>query len=152
MSTEEKNQKLGDHFFAQKSLKFEVSITGNATPASKTHSIDDVPGVALLRTEGKVTESDTVEDLSGDFTTAVDATNGQFGILIKGSETDTIKKVLKVTVTEQTSTSTAVAASPASSTYLTSGGNIAIDVLSTGTDLVTESPTYLVEVEYVKQI
>ena len=152
MSTEEKSPKLGDHYLSQKSLKFEVAITAHATPASKVHIIHDVPGVVLLRTEGKVATADAVEDLSGDFTTAVDATNAQFGVLIKGSETDTIRKVLKVTVTEQTSTGTSITVASATAAYLTSGGNIAIDILATGTSLTTESPTFLVEVEYVKEL
>ena len=157
MSTEEKNSTLGNHFLAYKKLAFEVSITANATPADKVHSIKDIPGVALLRTEGKVADADAVEDLSGDFTAAEDTTNGQFGVLIKGSELGSVKKVLRVQVTQLTATGTAiVVASPAQGSlvtdYLSDGGNIAIDITATGTDLETESPTFLIEVDYVKEL
>lgn len=152
MSNQESSVQLANHYLATKKLVFQFSITGHATPASKTHSVADIPSVVLLRTEGKVADADAVEDLSGDFTTAVDATNAQFGILLKATELGDVKKVLKVSVTQQTATGTAIASTPASSAFLTAGGNIAIDVLATGTDLASESPTFTVEVDYVKEL
>ena len=154
MATEEKNTQLADHFLQHRRLVFEFSITANATPASKVHSIKDIPGVALLRTEGKVSEADAIEDLSGDFTTAADNSTGdsQFGLLIKGSELGSMEKVMKVTVTEQTSLASSISYTAADSDYLTSGGNIAIDIAGTGLNLASESPTFLVEVDYVKSL
>lgn len=152
--TEEKNSRLGDHYLAQRDLAFEVSITANATPADKEHGILDLSGVALLRTEGKTAEADAVEDLSGDFTTAVDNSTGdsQFGILLKGSELEEVAKVLEVEVKEQTALATSIAATPAASAYLTAGGNIAIDVAGTGLNLASESPKLLVKVKYLKKL
>lgn len=153
-SFQEKNSQLADHALAQKELFFEVSIEGNATPADKKHEILDLPGVVLLRTEGKVSDSDAVEDLSSDFTTAVDNSSGdsQFGILLKGSELGDMKKVMKVEVEEQTSLASSLSVSSATSDFLTPEGNIAIDIAGTGLDLSSESPKLLVRVVYLSEL
>lgn len=151
MSTEEKNTKLADHRLRQVELCFEVSIASNATPASKKHG-SDLPGVCILRTEGKTSEADAVESIA--FTTAADNATGdsQFGILLKGSEIGDMEKVLEVSVSEQTALATSLAFAKVGSSYLTAGGNIAIDVEGTGLNLASESPTLLVKVIYLKKI
>lgn len=150
MSVEFKKQSaLHNHMLKQQRLVFEVAITADATPADKVHR-SDIPGVVLLRTEGKVAEADAVEDLSASFTTAADNSTGdsQFGILIN-LDGNPAKKVKSVTVTEQTSLASSLTVTgPLSGEFLTSAGNVAIDVAGTGLALDTESPTLLVEVEY----
>lgn len=152
MFTEEKNNVVLDQQLKHKRLCFEISITGNATPASKKHA-SDLPGVCVLRSEGLTAEADAVEDLSGSFTTADDSDgsgNSVFGVLMKGSELGSIKKVLSVRVAE---TSTALATSLAVTKHgtggLSSGGNIAFSVAGTGLVLSSESPKIMVEVDYV---
>lgn len=143
----EKNSGVGDLQIKTKVLRFDVSIGGNATPASKTHQ-SDLPGVVYLRTEGKVAEADAIETLS--FTTANDEDSGncQFGILIKGSELGSIKRVKKVLITQVLATGTAIVVAGISNTFLSAGGNIQIDITGTGTRLDNESPTFHVEVVY----
>lgn len=71
---------LHDHLLKQMHVVFQVSITASATPADKVHA-SDLPGIAVLRTEGKTATADAIEDLSSTFSTADDGT-GVFGILI----------------------------------------------------------------------
>ena len=151
MFTQESNAVVFDHQLKHKKLVFEFSITGSATAASKVHA-SDLPGVCILRTEGKTAEADAVEDLSGSFTTADDESSGNsvFGVLLKGAELGSIQKVLKISVSE---TSTSVATSMAITKHgtggLSSGGNIAFTIAGTGLRLDTESPKICVEVDYL---
>lgn len=151
MATEEKNSKLADHRLRQVELCFEASIVANATPANKKHS-SDLPGIAILRTEGKVAEADAVESIA--FTTADDNDSGdsQFGMILKGSELGEIEKVLQVEVSEQTALSTGITVAKVGSSFLTAEGNIAIDIAAAGLNLESESPTMLVKVKYLKKI
>jgi len=132
-------------------LVVECSITANATPASKKHA-SEIPGTLFLRTEGLTAEADALEDLSGSFTTAADNSTGDsvFGILIKGANlpNNAIEKVLQVEVTEQTALASSIAISKVGSSWLTAGGNIAIEVDGTGLNLASESPTLLVKIIY----
>jgi hypothetical protein len=147
----EKDSTVQNHRIKQRDLIFEVAIVANATPADKKHA-SDLHGVAFLRTEGKISEADAIEDLSADFTAADDnnAGNSQFGILIDASKlSGEIDKIYKVTVTEQTALATSLTVAPAQATYLTTEGNIAIDITGTGLNLASESPTFLIEVEYL---
>jgi hypothetical protein len=144
-----KNQPaLNDHMLRSQRLVFRASITGHATPASKVH-VTDVPQV-VLRSAGKTATADAVETLT--WTTAADGTNSTFGMLINlgGNEA---AKVQKVTVTEITSLATSFTVrGPNASVdgYLTTNGNIAIEIVGTGLDLTSESPTFVVEVEYLE--
>lgn len=141
-----------DHLLKQQRLVAEFSITGNATPASKTHQVD-VGGLMVLRTEGKTTEADAVESLT--WTTAVDNSTGDsvFGLLLD-LDSNKASKVYSVTLTEVTSVSTseAVTGPNGGSSFLTSDGNIAIEVAATGLNLASESPTFRVEVEYLEKV
>jgi hypothetical protein len=145
----EKNSMVGDLQIKTRRLSFDISITANATPASKKHA-SDLPGVCLLRTEGITAAADAVEDLSGSFTTAADNSSGnsQFGILLKGSELGSIKRVKRVQLTQVLATGTAIVVAGLSNSFLSAGGNIVIDVTGTGTNLASESPTFHVEVIY----
>jgi hypothetical protein len=131
-----------------------MSISSNATPADKEHG-SDLGGIAYMRSEGKISEADAIEDLSSDFTSPVDnnAGDSQFGIFIDGSElADEIEKVLEIEISEQTALASSISFSPAQSSYLTSGGNIAIDIAGTGLNLASESPVFLVKMKYLKRL
>lgn len=132
-------------------LVVECTITGNATPASKIHS-SEISGTLILRTEGLTAEADALEDLSASFTTAADNATGDsvFGIILKGENlpNNAIDKVLEVSVTEQTALSTALVATKVTTDWLTSEGNIAIDLAGAGLNLASESPTLLVKIIY----
>lgn len=151
LGTEMKSSLLGDHLQKHKKLVLEVSIVANATPASKSES-SDLPGIMFVRSEGRTALADAVELVS--FTAPVDATNAQFGLLLEGanlvSDGSSIKKVLKVAVSEQTALASSLTVAKVGGDYLTSGGNIAIDILGTGLSLDSESPTFLVEVDYLE--
>lgn len=142
---------VADALDRTRELIVECTITANATPADKVHS-SDIPSALKLRTEGKVSEADAIEDLSGSFTTAVDNSTGdsQFGIIIDGSKLaeGALEKVLEVQVTEQTALASSLTAAKVGSDWLTAGGNIAIDIAGTGLNLASESPTLLVKVVY----
>lgn len=149
------NSRVGQRMLETHVLRFQITITGNATPASKTHATD-LDGIVYLRTEGKVADADAIEDLSASFTTADDndgSGNSEFGILIKGSELAEggVAKVRQVRVEELTALATSIAITDVSDTkvaYKTAGGNIAIEVAGTGLNLASESPTFFVEVIY----
>lgn len=143
------NPTLESHLSRAKRLVFEMKITANATPASKVH-ISDLPAVAILRTEGKISEADAVESLT--WTAAADnsAGNSVFGILINLPEK--ADRINRVVVSEKgTALATSLAVTGNNNTaggYLTSAGNCAIEIAGTGLNLASESPTLIVEVEY----
>ena len=140
-----------DHQLRFQRFVAEFSITGNATPASKAHA-SDVSGTMVLRTEGKTSEADAVESIT--WTTAVDNSTGDsvFGLLLDLDQ-NKAEKVYSVTLTEVTSVSTseAVTGPNGGASFLTSAGNIAIEVAATGLNLASESPTFRVEVEYMER-
>jgi len=139
-----------DHLLRQQRLVAEFTITGNATPASKVHS-EDVPGLMVLRTEGKTAAADAVEALT--WTAAADNSTGDsvFGLLLDLGD-NKATKIYSVTLTEVSSVSTSeVVTGPNSgASQLTSAGNIAIEVAATGLNLASESPTFRIEVEYLE--
>jgi hypothetical protein len=155
MSVQEANSVVNDYKLKQKKLVAEFSITGNATPASKTHGVPDLPGVMVLRTEGKTADADAIEDLSGDFTAPSDDTAGDstFGFIIKGGSDGLgdIRKVLSFTVAEKTATATGLTLTRLGTYGLTDEGNIAGEIVAAGCDLDTESPTIVVTLEYLSE-
>lgn len=153
LSRFENNVAVADHQLSFRDLQFVIDITANATPANKVHS-SELPGVAVLRTEGKTAEADAVEDLSASFTTAADNDSGdsQFGLILKGSELGAIERVYEVELTDLAGNATSLAVTPASSDYLTAGGNIALDIAGTGLNLASESAEILVKVKYKRDI
>lgn len=141
---------LEEHLQRANRLVCEFGITAHATPASKKHS-SDLPGVVILRTEGKTSEVDAIED--GITWTAADDNDGAaestFGLLVNLGD-DPADKVYSLSITEVSAVSTSeVLSSPTGVTaYLTENGNIAVEIVATGLDLETESPTFRLEVEY----
>jgi hypothetical protein len=143
----EKNNVVQDLALKTRRQVFEISITGNATPANKVHATD-LPGVAVLRSEGKTAEADAIETIS--WTSAIDDTDSVFGVLLKGSELGDIKKVLSCKVSEtSTSLASALAVTKHGVGGKTTGGNIAFSITGTGLDLNSESPKIVCEVEYL---
>lgn len=149
------NSTLNDYDLKQKRLCAEFTITGNATPASKVHGIPELPGVLLLRTEGKTAEVDAIETVS--YATADDESSGNsvFGIMIRGGDSyaGTIKKVLQMRLTDRggTATSLAITAPSGTTVGLTTGGNMAFNIAGTGLRLDTENADIVVTVDYVAQ-
>lgn len=149
-STLKGNPSLNEHMVRSERLVFRFAITAHATPASKVHSVP-LPNV-YLRTEGKTATADAVETIT--WTTAVDATNAVFGILIDLGDNE-VSEVLRCQVTEITALETSHTtkgpnAAATVNRHVTAGGNIAIEIAATGLDLATESPTYVVEVDYLE--
>ncbi len=144
------NPALNDHMLRSERLVFRFAITGHATPASKVHSVP-IPNV-YLRTEGKVAAADAIETIT--WTTAVDATNAVFGILIDMGDNE-VSEVLRCVVTEVTALETSHTtlgpnAAATVARHVTAGGNIAIEIAATGLTLASESPTYVVEIDYLE--
>jgi hypothetical protein len=156
MSTMEQNSVLNDYQLKQKRLCAELTITANATPANKEHGIPDVPGVMLLRTEGKTSDVDAIETVA--FTTADDENTGNcvFGVMLRGGDEGlgSIRKVLSIRLEETSSSplSTALAVTKHGTSGLTTDGNIAFSVAGTGLRLDTESPRILVTVDYLSDV
>ncbi len=126
------------HSLRQERLVAECSILADATPADKVHR-SDIPGVLILRTEGKTEEADAVEaDLDDIFTAPNDEDSGDsiFGILINLGD-NKADKVYSATVNALATVAT-----------VTPEGNIALDVTGTGIDLEADDTTLLVKVDY----
>lgn len=153
MAIFEQNSVVNDYMLKHKKLVCEFSITANATPASKKHNSPDLPGVLLLRTEGKIAEVDAIEVVA--YTTAADNSTGDsvFGVMIRGGSEGvglgSIAKILKITVSEKTSLATSLAVTKHGTNGLSTAGNIAFSIAGTGLTLATESPTIVVEIDYV---
>ncbi len=145
------NALVRQHQLKHERLVTKFTITGHATPASKTH-LTDLPGILILRTEGKTATADALESVT--FTTAVDATNACFGLLIDGSELGSIKAVKSVIAVQTVATGTAIVVRAPNSgihtAHLTSGGNIAVELLMTGTDIGSgaEAPSVTLIIDY----
>ena len=134
------NPVLGDHLNKMRSLPVRIAVDGNATPASAIVTCS-LSGIAIVRKEGIVAAADAVEAVT--WTTAVDATNAIFGVILKGSELDEggagIDKVIGVSVFDLAGTATSIAVrgpnNTALSACLTAGGNIAVEIVGTGLDM-----------------
>lgn len=147
------NPELHEFLLRSQSLVFRVSITANATPASKIQVVD-IPSAVYLRSQGLTAAADAIETLS--WTTAVDNSTGNsvFGILIDLGENEA-RKVELVRVTEITSLATSFTTRGPGAVvdgYLTASGNIAIEIAGTGLNLASESPTFVVEVVYQEAV
>ncbi len=127
-----------EHLLRQERLVCAASITADATPADKVHN-SDIPGVVILRTEGKTDEADAVEaDLDDIFTAPDDENTGDsvFGILINLGE-NKADKVYSATVNSLATVAT-----------VTPEGNIAIDVTGTAVDLSADNTDLSIVVQY----
>lgn len=122
---------LHDHRLKQQRLVFQTTVTANATPADKVHSVD-IPSSVILRTEGKTADADAVEDLSAQVPAAADAT-GIYAILVDIQPS----KLYSVSVTGASVTQSG----------LSTGGRILIEVDSAN-NLSTTDDTLTIEIEY----
>lgn len=140
-----------DHVLKCAKLVFEFSITAHATPASKKHA-SDLDGVCLLATEGKLAEVAAIEDITGLSSYAAPADNSTgdsvFQVMLKGSDLGSIGKVMKVSLSEKTALAASIAVAKLGGNFLTAGGNIVLQVAGTGLNLASESPTFVLEVDY----
>lgn len=134
-----------------RTLAVKIEITASATPASKVQ-VTNLPGIAILRSEGKVALADALEDLSSDFTTAADST-GIFGLIIDGSalNADSVDEVLAVRADMSNGVGTLAVSSPSGgsevSAFKTSDGNIAVE-LDSNQDLSTTDISAVLFVTY----
>lgn len=146
-STLEKDSSFQDRLLKTRRLAFRVRVEGNATPADKVDR-QELPNVAVLRTEGKTAEADAIEDLSADWTTADDGT-GVFGVLIKASELGEVDRIVEITATALDGGTVAATALDAGGAQdgLSPEGNIAVE-LDSSVDLSAADCDILLVVEY----
>lgn len=123
-------------------LAIPFTITANATPAQKTHSVD-CPGTLTLSTEGKTAEA-TAIDSGTNFTTEADST-GIFGCLLSGC--GTVYKLLDVQLVNLSAGTATVTRVGASSTGVTASGNMAVSIDWSG-NLATTDLTATLVVDY----
>lgn len=139
-----------EHLLRQERLVAQFSITANATPALKRENVD-IPGLQVLRTQGQTAAADAIAPLVV-WTAPVDNSSGNsvFGLLLNLDE-NVADKVYSVSITEVTALAASLAVtgpSGAAGAYLTADGQIAIEIAATGLNLASESPTFLMVVEY----
>jgi uncharacterized iron-regulated membrane protein len=132
----EKNEVLEARAIKYKSVPITVKVVGNATPASKVLSTD-LPGVAIVIAQGQ-----TANLPSGVTTvTPADAT-GLYSVVLDKEAVGTVTKVLKVEVTNVTSTQTAAIS--------LSNGYIVIDIDSAA-DLTAANSECIIFVDYLSR-
>lgn len=131
---------LHDHRLKSQRLVFDASIVANGTPADKSES-SDLPGVAYVRTEGRTSAADAVEDVSGQLqgAAAADAT-GIFQILL---DVPDARKVYSVSVSPDVGTAT-------SQVSVTSAKNLLVEVDS-NQDLSSQDLTVTVSLDYLEE-
>jgi hypothetical protein len=127
------NAELHQHNLKTARLVFDAKVVHHATPASKLH-ISDIPGVAVLKTEGKTSEADAIETYTSSPSLA-DAT-GVLEILLDQQ----VEKIYGVSVTPDVGTCTATAA-------LSAGNRIIVEIDS-NQNLSTTSVNFTVELKY----
>lgn len=165
------NPVLNDQMLRTEKLDFQCKIGHNATPANKTFS-SDVPSVSYLRAQGQTATVDAIESLS--WTSPVDNSSGAvFGLYLSigksvtpslgpvTSNEDFADRVYNVTVlkavVDANGNAESLSALPTtgpggSSAYLTSMGNIAIEVTDSSGNLATTDENLVVLVSYREQI
>ena len=139
------NNELMDYRLKEQRLTPNFYILANATPANKTNTVD-IPSVMYLRLQGQTSTVDAIETLT--WTAPVDNSSGNciFGVMLTGL--GSVQKVKEIIVTEPTGFSSAIVVTPQGVGGLTPGGNIAFQINATGLHLDTESPTFLIKLEY----
>lgn len=142
------NSQVMDYRLKTRRLVIPFSITGHATPASKTLSTD-IPDAMVISAEG-LTATATAIDSGTNFTTAVDATNAVFSLLVYNLGTVTQIKSAQVLDQGNTASGTAIAVARkgASSTGITASGNVALSVTYTGFDAATENLSAVLILDY----
>ena len=151
----ESNPRLENQQLKVRTLRFEFTIVGNATPASKTVTLDDgLKGLIEIATQGLETDADVIENVS--WTTLDDgATNSIFGIVVDGSELGDIERVMHCRVDKVNSalgnTDLINCEEPGAingNDFLTASGNIAVEVDADGVDLETGTHEFYCEISY----
>lgn len=145
----DQSNRVQDYSIKQRRLCIPFTITGNATPASKTSSVD--LSAVYVVTEG-LTAAAAAADSGTNFTAPADST-GDFSLLLMTGASAT-RKLMSCTVLQRTgSTATnqfqVVAHKGASSTGVTASGNLAVSVTAAGLNLATENFDGIVIVEYM---
>jgi hypothetical protein len=125
------------HLLVQEYVIFNVKINSNATPASKILE-SDIPGVAILRTQGQTAAADAV-DSSITWTAPVDA-DGTFGLLLD----EQVSKIYAVAVTPSVGTVAVTSA-------ISSEGHLYLE-LNSNQDFSSTSVQFLVELKYIHKI
>lgn len=123
-----------EHLLKQEILVFGVSITANATPALKVHA-SDIPGMAVLKTQGKTAEADAIETYTSSPALA-DAT-GIFEVLVD----DCVEKIYEARVVSVSTGTAAIVAGK-------SAGERIILEIDSNQDLTTQSLDLVLEVKY----
>ena len=151
----ESNPRLENQQLKVRTLRFEFTIVGNATPGSKTVTLDDgLKGLIEIATQGLETDADVIENVS--WTTLDDgATNSIFGIVVDGSELGDIERVMHCRVDKVNSalgnTDLINCEEPGATNgndFLTASGNIAVEVDADGVDLETGTHEFYCEISY----
>lgn len=138
-----KNAAVEDYKVKSERLVIPFAIVHHATPASKTYS-SDLPDAMILSLEG-LTAAATAADTGCNFTTPVDST-GIFGVLLRNL--GTVKKLLKMEMTELSAGTVALTRKGASTTGVTASGNIAISADWSGDLSSTDLSAYMT-VDYI---
>ena len=145
---QQKNPQVYDRIQKTVSLCLRAKVEGDATPADKKHE-SDLPGVAVLISEGKTADADAIE-ASLPYQTPSDL-NGQYSILLKGSELDEIEDVQEARLIESRdggSTTVSLVTSGSTVRGLTPEGNILIDVDATDALNSTDDSEIVLEVKF----
>lgn len=143
----EKDDRLQDREQKMRRFAMRVRIEGNATPANKVHR-NEMPAVAVLRSQGKTADADAVEDLSASFTAPADAT-GIFGIIAKASQLGEIDRIVEISAVSLDGSTNAVTALSCGGAQagLSPAGNVAIEIDSSA-NLASADLDILVVLEY----
>lgn len=132
----EKSEVLEARAIRYKSVPLTVKVVGNATPANKVLSTD-LPGVAFVIAQGQTT------NLPAGVTTVTPAdATGLYSVVLDKESVGTVTKVLKVEVTNVTSTQTAAIS--------LSNGYIVIDIDSAA-DLTAANSECIIFVDYLSR-
>lgn len=136
MSVLELNSTLQARILKTKRIAVTVAVTGNATPASKVLKTD-LPSVAIMVAEGQTS------NLPSGVTTVTPADlTGKFSVVLDLAAIGDVSKVLKVEVTNVTSTQTAAIS--------LSNEHIVVDVDSAA-DLTAADASCILFIEYLSK-
>ena len=154
------SERILDRVSKLRTVVMRIKITGNATPADKVHRPDLGEEVVVLRSKGKTTDADAIEDLSAVFTTAADAANSVFGMILRKELTEDqfdgfgeIERVVDATAVDLAGNATSLTLLLLDGTGVTRGltddGNMAIQITGTGLNLTNENADIQLTVRYL---
>lgn len=144
------NSEVQDYKLRMRKLSVPFSIGSNATPASKTHSLPHLGDAIVLRTEGKTSDADSADDAaSGSLATPDDdaAAGALFGVVCHNL--GTVADIINLEVKEDKSEGQAATGALAATGFVTSNGNIAVNIQAPGADLSAEDLAGFLVVEYL---